>query len=295
MRELREILDELWLAESSLQRSYKAVKAGKKFERMIEKRFRDLVNSYLHGNIGPAEVSWVVGDLVKSRDRRDLFIEKIEESLISLKRDSNERACTSLRALLRKDLSQIKVEDLQRAMPSVGTSPNVMRNRADGVSGRSYEQKRTPLKSTVVEARRKTDATEESEQSYALPVIGILIIIGTFFFMVNFSSLSSDKKESEEETALTEHISDAEALRQTAEFLNIEGGDGKTDEAGSFSEEDRILTSERPKPVSLVDLVENMGTAEQDGEPATLSDSDELFILRNSSEAEVISVPEVQP
>ena len=83
---------------------------------MIEKKFKSLVDSFLRGEISSAETAWMAEDLHHRRERRDLFIERIEDYLdlfLRLADPVDER----LRQLLLKDLSHVDVRDIERAMP----------------------------------------------------------------------------------------------------------------------------------------------------------------------------------
>ncbi|MEM0965893.1 MAG: hypothetical protein AAGJ81_07085 [Verrucomicrobiota bacterium] len=226
---------------------------------MIERRFRELVHSYLSGSVSPTELSWVVEDLHRRRERRDLFLVLVEDFLEASKQSDNENQ--PLKGLLLKDLTHIEQRDLERAMPRQDPLVSSMEQiqgrepKEDDVDEGELHTNRVRL-----ESKRSKPASRrvvEEERSFVLPIIGLLILLVSLIFMIRFSSFESSSGGKDEEADLSEEIPDASAFRQATEFL--EDGQFVQESIGTSLEEvgpEPGLTVSN-QPISLVDLIGN--------------------------------------
>ncbi len=231
---------------------------------MIERKFKELVHSFLHGEISAAEVSWIVEDLHRKRERRDLFNEIVEEFLRDFPNSGDESlAVRNLRELILRDLTTINDRDLRRAAPRQTTS----------YSAKDIEEsqpKQMPEdEAPVREHRRRSQHSHFAssrpsgrERSVALPVIGILVLLTTLFLMIRFASVESDPQDMEGDldSRLQREMTDSEAFRQAEEFLS-EGFVLMDDDQESLVP-DRVEPADDGEstiddlPVSFSDLVE---------------------------------------
>ncbi|MGE9290038.1 MAG: hypothetical protein ACQKBT_03550 [Puniceicoccales bacterium] len=244
---------------------------------MIEKKFKDLVLAFLKGEIGPAEMDWLVGDLRQRRDRRDLFADAVEYYLENEAGPARRVSDQNLRELLVKDLAQVDVRELERAMPRRSTLTS-MANVSKPASSEDEKGSMDPAEK-VEEILFEKPPPQREDRSFAMPIIGILIILLTFFFMVRFSSIKKDEKEAEElaREKQASELSDAAAFRQADEFLSA----SHLKESSSSSDEEETTTSSDDSseaPVSLVDLV---GADSDKSDAQTAKAGDEILVFEN--------------
>ncbi len=255
---------------------------------MIEKKFKSLVESFLRGDISSAETVWMVEDLHRKRERRDLFIEEVENYLERVPSGSADSSDERLRQLLLKDLAQVDVSDVERATP----------RRPRPIPAREIEERRRGRETAWEEAegfekgRGRALSTEhhhgekhasvEEDRSYVLPVLGILIIIGTFVFMVRFSSLEEgeEKKSDPMSAAISEGLSDSEAVRRANEFLAERRAAVEETEEESDGEVAEPAASVLAPPASLVDLIGSPKGEAGGASPGRVGDMDDLLLIR---------------
>lgn len=241
---------------------------------MIEKKFTELVRSFLQGEIGPTESTWLVEELHKRRDRRDLFMEKMEEYLEYDAGPARRESDRQLRELLTRDLTTIQVRDIELAKPRRSTpipSAEIPEQYQQG-GGRSEPLKVNEPKEYFTEKVEKL----EEERSLLMPVLGILIIIATFFVLIQFSSLEEDSVDEAELANIEENASEnATAFREVNEFLAENRGSSnvEVEEEGDASAE---VSGPIKTPVSLADLVG--GDSSNSGSTAG---ADDALVLQN--------------
>ncbi|WP_185694761.1 hypothetical protein [Puniceicoccus vermicola] len=249
---------------------------------MIEKKFKDLVLVFLQGEISPAEIEWLVGDLHARRDRRDLFAEAIEYYLENEAGPARRVSDQRLRDILLRDLSKIEVRDLELAMP---------RRRASNFSPEEREAKLQEGEA-VAEPKRTERVAEilfdkppppSDDRSMVLPIVGVLIIVLTFFLMVRFSSLKNDEEVADAaELKKARELSDAAAFRQANEFIsesNLDEDKESADEGEEIEAVSDKKIADEP-PVSLVDLVGGKKEAEDSTSDAA-EVGDQILIFNN--------------
>lgn len=265
---------------------------------MIERKFRDLVRGFLCGEISPAETSWMVEDLHRRRERRDLFIEMVEEYLEDFPVSGEDSLSVhNLRELLLRDLTTVDERDIQRAVPR-HRSPIAAKEIEEEMIRRVPAQEdrgESPPRRREEEPAMPFDAPEQpvEDRSYALPLIGILTIIVTFVFMVRFSSLEGDSASRSEDvdSTLERELSDSEAVRRAEEFL----AEQRIDPSAPAEEESLVPDTADPAeaqapagiqaPVSLSDLVGRETRGAPEGFPVVGTSvqpaaDDELYLIR---------------
>lgn len=265
---------------------------------MIERKFRELVQCYLRGEISPAEMSWMVEDLHRKRDRRDQFVEEVEDFLETRARDPRAPSDRNLRELLVRDLSEIPEREVERAMPrrhNPIAAKEIEEDRRRRPSLEEFEEAGAasvpPTTASFGETAERMPFEKpepvDEDRSYVLPFVGIAILVGTFFLMIRFSSLDSDEADENQsaEPAAGEAISDSEALRRTSEFLeeDLVGASGERpletdvdaalDDSPAESDDGTGIS-----PVSLADLIGESRIGARPGQ--TDSTGDELFQIR---------------
>jgi len=87
---------------------------------MLEKKFREVLYTFLKGESSALEITWLLQDLHKRRERRDLFVELVEEFLTERAGPERRASDQRLRALLSRALLEVDENDLQMAMPRRG-------------------------------------------------------------------------------------------------------------------------------------------------------------------------------
>lgn len=248
---------------------------------MIEKKFKDLLTSYFSGEIGHAEIVWMAEDLHKRRERRDLFIERIEDYLENeagpARRDSDKR----LRALLVKDLSQIDIREIELAMPR-GRSQS-LDQITESINEESRADHSLTRRASVrgQEIRYDDPVVRGKDRSFVMPVVGVAIIVVTFFLMVRFSSIEEDRQKAEE-AAMEEQakfLSDATALQNASEFISENFKELAAAEEESESSEAQVPLNEQAPPISLIELIgERTGSDGVSVAPAVPDEGEVIFI-----------------
>jgi len=197
---------------------------------MIEKKFRDLAARFFEGDTNPTEIVWIAEELQQRRERRDLFIDMAEDFLHPLPISGPEgEPFEPLRALIRRNLSEISDRDLGKAMPT----------RQKVLSKKKFE---TPVDEVVYvhgERKRKdtADGLEESKDSSKIgPLIGILIVV-VVCFMIAYSSLGDSDRPEEKEgsgggpvTEATRKLPESTLIRKANELV---GGGADSDETAN--------------------------------------------------------------
>jgi hypothetical protein len=203
-----------------------------------------------------------------------------------------------LRELLVRDLSEIPEREVERAMPrrhSPIAAKEIEEDRRRRPSLEEFEEAGaasappTTASSGETAERKPFEKPEpvDEDRSYVLPVVGIAILVGTFFLMIRFSSLDSDEAAENQsaEPATGEAISDSEALRRASEFLeeDLVGASGERpleadvdaalDDSPAESDDGAGIS-----PVSLADLIDESRIGAGAGQ--TDSTGDELFQIR---------------
>jgi len=242
---------------------------------MLEKKFKDILDSYLHGAASRVELTWMAEDLTKRRDRRDLFTERVEDFIVSARKANGESSGSALSELLLRDLSKIEVGHLEKAMPE--------RRRGFSQDGSSASKpawhrigERPSIRSAVrSEVPEKNEPVEEG-RSYAFPVIGILLIILVFAAMIRFSSIQEDRREAEEleREKLESTVSLQSSVLETTDFLAESKLINESEEfdAGNEVESGETSPLGLNRPVSLSDLVGQSVDSEEsvDSDPSDL-------------------------
>jgi len=252
---------------------------------MLEKKFRDLLFSFLNGKVSPLEVSWIAEDLRDRRDRRDLFSEIVEEFLNEFSGQVDATSEQRLRELLARDLSSINDRDLERAMPRKGGAEIASDVSDAGVDpaeeGIAEEIKSSGFRRTEEIVFEKPTIAPE-ERSWVLPVLGILVIIGAFYFMVRFSSLDRDRENAQEEAVDQRDVSDAALFFETDEYLS--GVQASSDDM-LLSLEDQEGDGEATTPgvggfsLSLENLIRNDSSGSSDSTVEVQKESTEKSML----------------
>lgn len=269
---------------------------------MIEKKFKSLLESFLRGDISAAETVWMVEDLRQKRERRDLFIEEIEDYLERFSSGPAESSDEHLRQLLLKDLSRVDVSDIERAtprqrraIPAKEIEERSQRRDAGWEEDEGLEKGRK--RALPVEHHHgEKHAAPGEDRSYVLPVLGILMIVGTFVLLVRLSSPGNREADQGDpiSAAISEGLSDSEAVRRANEFLaerrpavEIDADGAEEDDGESGEPVDSVLVP----PVSLVDLV-GFPNGEADSFPSEPVDVDDLLPNRMPGEEETVASDE---
>lgn len=269
---------------------------------MIEKKFKSLLESFLRGDISAAETVWMVEDLRQKRERRDLFIEEIEDYLERFSSGPAESSDEHLRQLLLKDLSRVDVSDIERAtprqrraIPAKEIEERSQRRDAGWEDDEGLEKGRK--RALPVEHHHgEKHAAPGEDRSYVLPVLGILMIVGTFVLLVRLSSPGNREADQGDpiSAAISEGLSDSEAVRRANEFLaerrpavEIDADGAEEDDGESGEPVDSVLVP----PVSLVDLV-GFPNGEADSFPSETVDVDDLLPNRMPGEEETVASDE---
>jgi len=269
---------------------------------MIEKKFKSLLESFLRGDISAAETVWMVEDLRQKRERRDLFIEEIEDYLERFSSGPAESSDEHLRQLLLKDLSRVDVSDIERAtprqrraIPAKEIEERSQRRDAGWEDDEGLEKGRK--RALPVEHHHgEKHAAPGEDRSYVLPVLGILMIVGTFVLLVRLSSPGNREADQGDpiSAAISEGLSDSEAVRRANEFLaerrpavEIDADGAEEDDGESGEPVDSVLVP----PVSLVDLV-GFPNGEADSFPSEPVDVDDLLPNRMPGEEETVASDE---
>tara|TARA_R100000027_G_scaffold42073_3_gene31435 strand:- start:31614 stop:32351 length:738 start_codon:yes stop_codon:yes gene_type:complete len=242
---------------------------------MIERKFTELVEAFLKGEIGPTESTWLVEELHKRRDRRDLFSEKIEDYLEFQAGPRRRESDRQLRELLTRDLTTIVVRDIELAKPR--RSAPVAAPEIPAAYQSRRESDDPVVKREAKEYVAERMEVPQQEKSLVMPILGILIIIGTFFVMFEFSSLKGDEELAEEkEEAVEDATNDATAFREVTEYLSETSSPSESESQTEADDEqsEPARTGQELEPVSLVDLVggesENTAGAGSSDEPVVL-------------------------
>lgn len=269
---------------------------------MIEKKFKSLLESFLRGDISAAETVWMVEDLRQKRERRDLFIEEIEDYLERFSSGPAESSDEHLRQLLLKDLSRVDVSDIERAtprqrraIPAKEIEERSQRREAGWEEDEGLEKGRK--RALPVEHHHgEKHAAPGEDRSYVLPVLGILMIVGTFVLLVRLSSPGNREADQGDpiSAAISEGLSDSEAVRRANEFLaerrpavEIDADGAEEDDGESGEPVDSVLVP----PVSLGELV-GFPNGEADSFPSGTVDVDDLLPNRMPGEEETAASDE---
>ena len=271
---------------------------------MIEKKFKSLLESFLRGDISAAETVWMVEDLRQKRERRDLFIEEIEDYLERFSSGPAESSDEHLRQLLLKDLSRVDVSDIERATPrqrrAIPAKEIEERSQLRDAGWEDDEglEKGRKRALPVEHHHGEKHAALGEDRSYVLPVLGILMIVGTFVLLVRLSSPGNREADQGDpiSAAISEGLSDSEAVRRANEFLaerrpavEIDADGAEEDDGESGEPVDSVLVP----PVSLVDLV-GFPNGEADSFPSEPVDVDDLLPNRMPGEEETVASDEDQ-
>ncbi|MFP4353367.1 MAG: hypothetical protein ACLFSZ_10725 [Puniceicoccaceae bacterium] len=267
---------------------------------MIEKKFKSLVGSFLLGEISPAETEWMVEDLREKRERRDLFIEQVEEYLERCSSGVADPCAEHLRELLLKDLSRVGVRDVERATPRQRRpipAREIEEHRQRPETGWELDEGSARDRKRVFSGGNQP--VEEprvlgADRSYVLPVLGILIMVATFVFMVRFSSLETRDEEQEDpgdpiSAAIREGLSDSEAVRRANEFLEERSEEAETaeEESGGDAAAGPLDPVMAP-PVSLAELI-GLPKGGAGSSPGVSAGVDDGFLIRVPADEEVIT------
>lgn len=256
---------------------------------MIERKFRELVEQLFDGNTSPTEIAWITEELQRKRERRDLFIELVEEFLEDYPAKQGEaEPYGPLRRLLLRDLSRITESDLHRAAPSAPRGRTEVDLSAAEVDSGPQERRRKRLDPGEISFENREIEPEEGSRIGPLVCVLVLAVIA---FMVSYASLESDpepeKTAEEPQTKDRDGLPDASLIRRANEMLteshdSSSGQDPKPENedtgASSFSPQSEdfdsgLFSTEDPadvvEAVSLSDLVGEFAIESVDGEADT--------------------------
>jgi len=154
---------------------------------MLETKFKELVHSFLDGEITAVELGWMTDELHSKEKRRDTFCSELEMHIATQKAMSGAPSPCNFENLLKVDLSNIQDYQLRRYLTrkiSAGTlpqTPQVEATDALPTTGQLFTAPR------FGETWENPQNHSNSREYNWMPAFGIILLVGFFVYMFWFT------------------------------------------------------------------------------------------------------------